>query len=151
MAIIASSVLIALAATGGIQGCAPKPAISTSSNAGTVTGTESAGDKTKPNGITHYADCAGPDGVPYLVAISAATDNSLHAGAPCPAGPHLPTFQQAHPDEFAEIMSAINQPMPYTGGDANGPCGSWAVPDKASADQAEVVYKQCMAKHGGGR
>lgn len=49
--------LIALAVGGATQSCnIPPPSIGASGTA-TVTGTESSGDKTKPNGLTHYADC----------------------------------------------------------------------------------------------
>lgn len=154
--------LIALAVGGATQSCntaasaptattTPSPT-TTSGAAGTatVTGTEASGDKNKPNGLTHYADCTGADGSEYRVIVSADVEYSLRAGQPCPAGQHVPTARQENPGLYDEISSALNAPLPYHGGD-NGPCASWSAGDKATADQAQAEWKQCMATHGGNR
>lgn len=79
--------------------------------------------------------------------VSADTMYSLRSGQPCPAGPHVPTARQENPGLYDEIQSALNSPLPFNGGDANGPCGSWAAADKADADQMAAEYQQCMATH----
>jgi len=111
---------------------------------GTVTGTESSGDKTKAGGLTHYADCTAADGTAFRVVVSADTEYSLHAGQPCPAGSHVPTVQQEDPELFNEILGALNQPLPYNGGN-DGPCGAWSTDTKAHADQAQADWERCMA------
>ncbi len=115
---------------------------------GTVTGTEYDRDPNNPATGTHYAECTGPDGTQYRVIVSAATEYSLHRGQPCPDGPHVPTVRQENPELYDEIQSALNQPLPYHGGDSNGPCWAWSAPDKATADQARAEWNQCMANGG---
>lgn len=142
-----ASTLIALVVGGAAPSCAT--ALTTASGTGTVTGTESSGDRTKPNGLIHYADCTGPDGSQCRVIVTAATEYSLRPGQPCPDGPHVPTVRQQNPELYDQLQSALNQPLPYSGGDSNGPCGSWGAADKADADQAQAEWNQCMASHSG--
>ena len=91
---------------------------------GTVTGTEYDRDPNNPATGTHYAECTGPD------------------------GPHVPTVRQENPELYDEIQSALNQPLPYHGGDSNGPCWDWSAADQATADQARAEWNQCMANGG---
>lgn len=143
--LLASTVLAAAAATA--TSCTPPNSASWPpapiASGATVTGTESSGDKSKAGGITHYADCTAADGGEFRVVIGAAAVYS--AGQPCPAGAHLPTVRQENPALFDEIVSALSQPLPHNGGDANGPCGSWGTADKAGADQAQAAWQRCMA------
>lgn len=140
--VIVALVIVVLAVQGGASGHTP----TSTSGAGTATvvGTAYARDSTNPTNGTHYADCRNPDGTGYRVVITAAQDNGgLHAGDPCPAGAHLPLPQ----DEFPDLWNELTKPLPYNGGDANGPCGSWAAADKADADQMQAHWQQCMATH----
>lgn len=129
----------------GLAACNIPPASEVSS--ATVTGTEAGGDRTVPGGLTHYADCTDTDGTPFRVIVDADTEYKLRAGQRCPDGPHLPTARQQNPGLFDQIQSALTQPLPYNGGDPNGPCGSWAAADKADADRLRDEYDKCMASH----
>jgi hypothetical protein len=120
----------------------PAPAVTAS-----VTGTEYARDAHNPNTGTHYAECRATDGTEYRVVVSAATEYSLHNGQPCPAGPRLPTVRQQYPALYNELM----KPLPYHGGDADGPCGAWSAADKDIADQARAEWQRCMDTPGHGR
>lgn len=77
---------------------------------------------------THYADCALPTGEQYRVKIPAAMEYQLHNGQPCPDGPQLPMPYVDH-----HLESQLMAPMPYRGGDPNGPCGTWETNDKQVA------------------
>lgn len=135
--------LIVLAVGGAGQSC-NIPTGTSGAGTATVTGTSYTRDSNDPTTGTHYASCRNPDGSGYQVVITAAQGNGgLHNGDPCPAGAHLPLPQ----DEFPDIWSALNQSLPYNGGDANGPCGSWSAADKADADQRQASWQQCMATH----
>lgn len=150
-----ASGLIALAVGGATKSCDIPPTNTGGATTGspvataTVTGSESSGDKTKPNGLTHYADCTGADGSEFRVIVSADVEYSLRSGQPCPGGAHVPTARQENPGLYDEIQSALNAPLPYNGGDANGPCGSWSAADKADADQMRAWWNKCMAAQGG--
>lgn len=145
----AASTLIALAVGGATQSCDLPQTSTTGAGMATVTGTESSGDKTSPTGLTHYADCrADTNGTEFRVIVSAATEYSLRSGQPCPAGQRVPTARQQNPELYDEIQSALNAPLPYSGGDPNGPCGSWGAADKADADQMRADYEKCMANGG---
>jgi hypothetical protein len=129
---------------------APAPATRPAPQAGaagtaTVTGTEYARDPNNPATGTHYAECRATDGTEYLVVVDATTEYSLRTGQPCPAGPHLPTARQQH----SEIYDALTAPLPYHGGDADGPCWAWSAADKATADQERAAWQRCMNAHGG--
>lgn len=134
--------LIALA-VGGAKSCAVTPT-NTSASGPTVTDTSYVRDPNNPATGTHYASCRNPDGSGYRVVITAAQDNGgLHKGAPCPPGAHLPLPQ----DQFPDLWNELTKPLPFNGGDANGPCGSWSAADKADADQMQTSWQQCMATH----
>jgi hypothetical protein len=109
-----------------------------------VTGTEYARDSNQPSTGTHYAECRATDGTEYRVLISAATDDSLRTGQPCPPGPHLPTVRQQNP----ELYDQLTAPLPYNGGDSHGPCWAWSAADKATADQERAAWQRCMDTHG---
>ncbi|MEV6607444.1 hypothetical protein [Kutzneria sp. NPDC051319] len=114
----------------------PAPAVTAS-----VTGTEYARDSNNPTTGTHYAECRAADGSEYRVVVDAATEYRLRTGQPCPAGPHLPTVRQQHP----EIYDALTAPLPFNGGDADGPCGAWSAATKEIADQERAAWQRCMA------
>ena len=90
---------------------------------------------------TYQAHCRDRSGAEWLVTIAAAQAGRLATGDPCPAGPHQPTPQQQYP----AMWSALNAPMPYSGGDPDGPCGQWSAADKADADQMRTFWNSCMA------
>jgi hypothetical protein len=131
---------------------APAPATRPAPQAGaagtaTVTGSEYARDPNNPATGTHYAECRASDGTDYLVVVDAATEYRLRTGQPCPAGPHLPTARQQHP----ELYDEITKPLPYNGGDADGPCWAWSAATQDIADQERAAWDRCMANHGGTR
>ncbi|HEX9337765.1 MAG TPA: hypothetical protein VF892_17855 [Pseudonocardiaceae bacterium] len=116
----------------------------------TVVGSEYERDPDHPAGI-HYADCRAGDGSQYRVVVSAGTEYRLRQGQRCPTGPHVPTARQENPALYDQVSAALNAPMPYHGGDANGPCGEWEAADQADADALRVGYARCMAGQGSGR
>jgi hypothetical protein len=115
----------------------------------TVTGTEYERDPDHPATGTHYADCRSADGNEYRVVVSADLEYRLREGQPCPVGPHVPTARQDNPALYNQISSALAAPMPYHGGDANGPCGEWGAADQADANAMRAAYAQCMTSQGG--
>lgn len=126
---------------------------STASPAGpaTVLDTTYERDSNNPSTGTHYADCRTSDGTEFRVVISAAQDyGGLTKGDRCPDGPRLPTPREQNPGLYDELSSAMNSPMPYSGGNADGPCGQWSAADPTDAAQMRSAYQQCMAQHGGG-
>jgi hypothetical protein len=144
-------VVIAVARSGNTNHPRPAPASSPSTSVGstgpaTVVGTEYERDSDNPTTGTHYADCRAGGGE-YRVVVSAATEYRLRDGAPCPAGPHLPTARQEDPG----LYDVLTAPLPFHGGDANGPCGEWEAADQADADSMRAGYARCMSGHGGGR
>ncbi|EWM14610.1 hypothetical protein [Kutzneria sp. 744] len=122
----------------------PDPTATGRAGTATVTGTEYARDPNNPATGTHYAECRDTDGSEYRVVVSAATEYSLRTGQPCPAGPHLPTVRQQYP----ELYDELTKPLPYNGGDPDGPCGSWSAVDQALAEQARAAWQRCMTAHG---
>ena len=120
-------------------------------SAATVVGSEYERDSDHPATGTHYADCQAVDGTQYRVAVSADTEYQLRDGQPCPNGPHLPTAQQKNPALYDQVSAALNAPLPYHGGNANGPCGDWEAADQADADAMRTAYAQCMTDQGGNR
>lgn len=129
------------------------PTSSPASPAGpaTVVDTMYERDPNNPSTGTHYADCRASDGAEWRVVISASQDyGGLTKGDRCPDGPHLLTPRQENPGLYDEISSALNSPMPYSGGNADGPCGAWSAADPTDAAQMSTAYQQCMAQHGAG-
>jgi hypothetical protein len=147
----AAAALVALAVGGTTRSCDIPTAPTDSDGTATVTSSEYERDSTNPATGTHYAECRAADGSEFRVVVSADTEYRLRTGQPCPDGPHVPTVRQDNPGLYDQIQSALNQPLPYSGGDPNGPCGSWAAADKADADQMRADWQRCMAAHGGTR
>lgn len=148
-AIVIVLVLVAIAAT-RTAATGHTPTRPVGSTTATVVGSEYERDPDHPAG-THYADCRAADGSQYRVVVSADTEYRLREGQPCPDGPHMPTTRQANPALYDEVSAALNAPMPYHGGDANGPCGEWEATDQANADAMRAAYDQCMTHQGGVR
>ncbi|MEV6604726.1 hypothetical protein [Kutzneria sp. NPDC051319] len=123
------------------------PDTTTAAVTASVTGTEYSRDAHNPNTGTHYAECRATDGTEYRVVVDAATEYRLRTGQPCPAGPHLPTVRQQHP----EIYDALTAPLPFNGGDANGPCWAWSADDQEHADQERAAWQRCMDAHAASR
>jgi hypothetical protein len=144
----AALALITLAVGGPAQSC-DIPTASTS-GPGAVTGSEYERDPHNPTTGTHFADCRDGNGE-YRVIVSAATEYSLRPGQPCPAGPRVPTVRQQDPGLYDQVQSALNAPVPYNGGNPDGPCGSWSASDQADADQMRAAWERCMETHGGDR
>ncbi len=146
--IVIALVLVAFAAAKAGSTVHP-PTRPTGSGTATVVGSEYERDADHPTTGTHYADCRAADGSQYRVAVSADTEYRLRDGQPCPNGPHLPTAQQQNPALYDQVSAALNAPLPYHGGDANGPCGEWDAADQADANAMRTAYARCTAQHGG--
>lgn len=87
---------------------------------------------------THYAECAADPNArlgDYRVIIPPELDyGGLPEGSPCPAGPRELSPQDKYPELFAEMSEAVNEPLPYEGGDPDT-CGTWGTVDPAEARQ----------------
>lgn len=62
--------------------------------------------------------------------------------APAPVSPTVPSNQFER-----DLLHELTRPLPYNGGDPNGPCGSWGAATKADADQMDTAWHHCMASH----
>jgi hypothetical protein len=127
-----------------LSACTP----TVTNGAATVVAVDYHRDPNHPTTGTHQAECRDPAGTEWRVAINATQADQLNSGDPCPAGPHEQMPQQQYP----EIQSALNTPLPYSGGDQNSPCGEWSAASKADAAQMQAAWDTCMthvAKRGG--
>lgn len=135
-----------------IAACHPQPGGSNTTSThrsapnsgGIVVGTEYSRDSDHPNTGTHQADCRDNNGNTWRVTITAEQADQLAEGDPCPAGPHEPMPW----DKYPELWSEMNKPLPYSGGDANGPCGEWSAATKKDADEMKTAWQKCISQHG---
>lgn len=86
---------------------------------------------------THYAECTTPAGDRYRVKVSAAKEYSLNNGDTCPSGPRLP---MPDPGMVRDLQKELEKPLPYEGGNPDGPCGAWGTVDK---DEARKMFATC--------
>lgn len=90
---------------------------------------------------THYVHC-GPSagGEPeYEVVVDSDYAYGDIEGETCPDGERLPLPQDEHPELYEEMSEALNEPLPYEGGDIET-CGAWGV---ELEEQAKELAAEC--------
>ena len=75
----------------------------------------------------------------YQVLVPAEVAYTIPEGAPCPVGPREPMPQDEYPELYAEFSEAVNEPMPYEGGDLDT-CGTWGTTNR---DEARRLAVEC--------
>lgn len=53
----------------------------------------------------------------------------------------------------ADLYREMTRPLPYSGGDIDGPCGSWSAATPQDAEEMAAIHRDCLknpAKYGMG-
>lgn len=133
----AKTVVAAVVGVAALAGCKPVD-VQHSDSSGTASGDVVITTSMARSGDveTHYAECGSEptaDVGEYRVVIAPGQDyGGLPEGSPCPTGSAEPMPQDEHPELYAEMSAALQDPAPYAGGDL-ATCGEWEADDPADA------------------